>query len=83
MATTSNYNLRLSPQFYFTPSLFRFGGFLFIGRLVTGRHKPFYAIVVMLHNLRAKSLLHLTVDILPLLWYNITVIKRKEFTYYD
>lgn len=36
-------------------------------RLEVQRLEPFYAILVMLHNLRAETLLHLTIDSIPLL----------------
>ena len=52
-------------------------------RFEVGRLEPFDVMLVMLHNLRAESLLHLTIDILPHLWYNIGTVKERSNTYYD
>ena len=53
------------------------------GRLAIPRREPFYAKYTNSQLFFAKTLLHLPIDILPLLWDNISVIKREENTYYD
>lgn len=50
------------------------------------RNPPPRAVLCNLHKSASfffKTLLHLPIDIIPLLWYNISVIKERGNTYYD
>ena len=54
------------------------GAFSSCERVVTVRHDPFYAICVLCTKICLKLCAKLLLDIFPIIWYNINVVKGKS-----